>query len=154
MMRISKIATLASILVALVACAPKEEANPEPTEESCTATINGTEWKANVVDLIILDNDLFLNAQELDNAGFPVRVISIQGPFAKPGTYGIGAVNGNQVGYIENNNIADISRGALVITRMGEKWVEGTFNFEGSIGTANNYRRITVTNGRFAVKRR
>lgn len=139
----------------LIACGGnKEEANPEPTEESLTATVNGAQWKADVIDLLIFDNDLVLNGQELDKDGFPVLIISIQGPFAKPGTYGIGSVNGNEVGYIEGNEVADISRGALVISRMTERWVEGTFNFEGSIGRGANNRRVTVTNGRFAAKRR
>ncbi|MCS7018174.1 MAG: DUF6252 family protein [Cytophagales bacterium] len=140
----------------LIGCggAQKEEVVPEPTEESMTATINGSNWKAQVVDMLLLDNDFLLSGQELDANGFPTRVIVIQGPFTRPGTYGIGAVNGNEVGYIEEAESADISRGALVITRITDRWVEGTFNFEGSIGRGANNRRIVVTNGRFAAKKR
>ncbi|WP_448517932.1 DUF6252 family protein [Rhodoflexus sp.] len=133
---------------------PREEVAPEPTQEILTATINGNPWRADIVDLFILDADFILNAQELDVNNVPIRIISIQGPFTRAGTYGIGSVNGNEVGYFENNESADISRGALVISRITDRWVEGTFNFEGSIGVGSNNRRVAVTNGRFAIKRK
>jgi hypothetical protein len=130
-----------------------EQPAPEPTESAVTAVVNGVAWKASVQDVIIFDNDFVLNAQELDPNGVPIKIINIQGPFARPGTYGIGGVNGNEVGYFENNESADISRGVLVVSRISERWVEGTFNFEGSIGRGANNRRVVVTNGKFAVKR-
>jgi hypothetical protein len=144
------------LLLGIIACrsgAEDEQPAPEPTESAVTATINGIFWKADIQDVIIIDKEFVLNAQQLNQDGIPIRIINIQGPFARPGTYGIGGVNGNEVGYFENNESGDISRGALVVSRISERWVEGTFNFEGSIGRGANNRRVVVTNGKFAVKR-
>ncbi len=153
-MKIYKLIPVVILLGMMAACGePKEEVIPEPTEEVMTATINDRAWRASVADLFIFDTDFVLNAQELDENNVPIRTITIQSPFSRPGTYGIGAVNGNEVGYFESTEQGDISRGALVISRVTERWVEGTFNFEGSIGRGLDNRRVSVTNGRFALRR-
>jgi hypothetical protein len=49
-------------------------------------------------------------------------------------------------GALEGSEIVDASLGTMVITEVGEDFVEGTFSFS---GTNNNGTTATVTNGRF-----